>query len=92
MRTKHIALSILTLAFAAALLLQAAQNPSPIAQTTDILAYIKQTWQVLTRSNSNLATAAVDPKFHPDAEGRWPVYISRTEDVRLVEESLRREM
>ncbi|HEX4749654.1 MAG TPA: trehalase family glycosidase [Bryobacteraceae bacterium] len=91
MRTKHKAVFTLILAIAAALLLQA-QTPAPIAQTTDILAYVRQTWKVLTRSNSNLATAAVDPKFHPGPDGRWPVYISHTEDIRLVEESLRREM
>ncbi|MBV8514298.1 MAG: alpha,alpha-trehalase, partial [Acidobacteria bacterium] len=75
-----------------ATLLLRAQTATPVAQTTDVLQYIKQTWKVLTRSNANLATAAVDPKFHPDANGRWPVYISRTEDIQLVEESLRREM
>ncbi len=47
---------------------------------------------MLTRSNKNLATAAVDPKFQPAANGRWPVYISRTEDVKAVAEKLRREM
>lgn len=63
------------------------------AQTPpSILGYIKQTWTVLTRSNKDLAKAAVDPKFHPGPDGRWPVYISRTEDEQLVEESLRREM
>lgn len=77
--------------FVAAILLQA-QTQAPVAQTSSILEYIQQTWKVLTRSNSNLATAAVDPKFHPDADGRWPVYISRTEDVQLVDEGLRREM
>lgn len=77
---------------AAILLLARTQAQAPVAQTSSILEYIQQTWKTLTRSNSNLATAAVDPKFHPDAEGRWPVYISRTEDVQLVEESLRREM
>jgi alpha,alpha-trehalase len=63
------------------------------AQTkTGILTYIKQTWKTLTRSNANLAKAVPDPKFKPEADGRWPVYIPRTEDTQLVEESLRREM
>ncbi|HZS54882.1 MAG TPA: trehalase family glycosidase [Bryobacteraceae bacterium] len=68
-----------------------AQTAAP-ATKPPILDYIKQTWAVLTRSNSNLATAAVDPKFHPARDGRWPVYISRTEDVQLVQEGLRRDM
>lgn len=69
-----------------------AQNPSPPAQTSDILAYIKQTWTTLTRSNKNLATAAVDPKFKPEPDGRWPVYIPRSDDRQLIEEGLRREV
>ncbi len=49
------------------------QNPSPAASPSQsILDYIKQTWSVLTRSNRDLAKAAVDPKFKPlpDAAGR----------------------
>lgn len=63
------------------------------AQTqTDILTYIKQTWTVLTRSNANLAKAVPDPKFKPEADGRWPLYIPGSADPQLVEEGLRREM
>ncbi len=62
------------------------------AQTTDILQYIQQTWKVLTRSNRTLAVAAVDPKFHPDPDGRWPVYIPLTEDVQKVEQELKSEI
>ncbi len=58
----------------------------------DILTYIKQTWSVLTRSNANLAKAAPDPKFKAGPDGRWPLYIPRSEDAQLVEEGLRREM
>jgi alpha,alpha-trehalase len=58
----------------------------------DILTYIRQTWTVLTRSNANLAKAVPDPKFKPEADGRWPVYIPRSEDAQMVEEGLRREM
>jgi len=58
----------------------------------DILTYIKNTWAVLTRTNANLAKAVPDPKFKPEADGRWPVYIPRSEDVQLVDEGLRREM
>jgi alpha,alpha-trehalase len=69
-----------------------AQNPSPKAQTTDILEYIQQTWKVLTRSNRNLPKAAVDPKFHPGPDGKWPVYIPRSEDVKAIEGELTAEI
>src|ERR1700685_3644530 len=69
-----------------------AQNPSPPAQTANILEYVKQTWTTLMRSNENLATAAVDPKFKPEPDGRWPVYIPRSDDPQLIEEGLRREV
>ena len=70
----------------------AAQNPSRPAQTTNILQYIDQTWKVLRRSNKTLPIAAVDPKFHPDAQGKWPVYIPLTEDVGKVEAQLKSEI
>ena len=57
-----------------------------------ILTYIKQTWTTLTRSDKDLALAVVDPKFPVGADGRWPLYISRSEDAQLVEEGLRRDM
>jgi alpha,alpha-trehalase len=57
-----------------------------------ILEYIKRTWGVLTRSNRTLATSAVDPKFHPEPDGRWPVYISAMEDRKKVEADLRGEI
>jgi len=57
-----------------------------------ILEYIKQTWHTLTRTNQDLALAAVDPKSHPLPDGRWPVYISRQSDIREVESRLENEM
>lgn len=69
-----------------------AQNPSPQSNTPSILDYVKQTWSVLTRSNKNLATAAVDPKFHPAFNGRWPVYVPRNADTHAIEADLRKEM
>ena len=57
-----------------------------------ILDYIKQTWHTLTRTNHDLASAAVDPKFHPLPDGRWPIYISRQSDIREMERRLEREM
>jgi hypothetical protein len=55
---------------AAAVLAVSAQQPAPAPQFAPIEAYIKQTWQVLTRSNRGLASAAADPKFHAGADGR----------------------
>ena len=64
----------------------------PQTQPEPILNYIKKTWGVLTRSNRTLATAAVDPKFHPDPDGRWPIYVSKSEDVRRIARQIRQEM
>src|SRR6202022_4447279 len=36
--------------------------------------------------------AAVDPKFRPPADGRWPVYISSDENIVLIERQLREQM
>ena len=62
------------------------------AQTAPIFDYIRQTWNTLTRSNRGLAAAAVDPKFHPNAAGRWPVYVAPSEDLAAITAALRREM
>ena len=73
-----------------ALLLLAAAVAQPTRQP--ILDYIQNTWAVLTRSNRTLAQAAPDPKFHPAAAGRWPVYVPGDEDLRAIASQLRREM
>ncbi len=57
-----------------------------------ILEYIKRTWLVLARSNRTLATSAIDPKFQPEADGRWPVYLSAAEDRARIEAELRSEI
>jgi alpha,alpha-trehalase len=57
-----------------------------------ILDYITQTWHTLTRTNRDLASAAVDPKYPPLSDGRWPVYVPRQADIREIEESLEHEM
>jgi alpha,alpha-trehalase len=55
--------------------------------------YIKQGWHTLTRSNAQLARAAVDPKFHPpQADYRWPVYVPRRENLKRIEQGLRAQM
>jgi alpha,alpha-trehalase len=61
-------------------------------QLQSIRNYIKQSWKTLMRSNARLADAAVDPKFRPAASGRWPVYLSRKENFKQVEQSLRSQM
>ena len=65
---------------------------SPPTQSTEILPYIKANWKALTRSNVNLGTASVDPKFKPGSNGRWPVYVPQSDDLQMVEEGLRRQM
>ncbi len=47
-----------------------------------IFDYINQTWRTLTRSNRDLPAAAVDPKFHPEPDGRWPVYVPAADEAR----------
>jgi alpha,alpha-trehalase len=74
--------------------LQAMANrpAAPAPTTIPILDYIKRTWNVLTRSNQTLLAAAVDPKGTPLQDGRWPLYISRTEDAERVTRELRAAM
>jgi alpha,alpha-trehalase len=67
-----------------------AQAPAPLRHPQSILDYIQRTWTVLTRSNKDLATAAVDPKFQPAPDGRWPVYIPPRESLFRVEEAVRK--
>src|SRR5215510_77896 len=62
------------------------------AQLESIRKYIRQSWHTLTRSNARLADAAVDPKLHLSAGARWPVYVSRTEDIKEVDLTLRAQM
>jgi len=54
-----------------------------------IFDYIKNTWSVLTRSQRDLGRAAVDPKFPPPPDGRWPVFIPEDESFPRVEQELR---
>ncbi len=84
-RPRLVLIPLLTLAAAFA---QTATQPQP----GPIEDYIKHTWSVLTRSNHDLAKAAVDPKFKPGPDGRWPVYIPRNENLPSVEKRLRAEM
>ncbi|HST53131.1 MAG TPA: trehalase family glycosidase [Pyrinomonadaceae bacterium] len=62
------------------------------AQLEAVREYIRRSWHTLTRSDRDLAAAAVDPKFKPTNGGRWPVYVSRVEDLGAVERRLRAAM
>jgi len=84
--TLHAVLCLLALAVPAFV------QPAPQPQREPILAYIKKTWTVLTRSNQTLAVAAADPKFRPGADGRWTVYVSPKENLRRIEQQLRKEL
>jgi alpha,alpha-trehalase len=68
-----------------------AERATP-AQLQAIRDYIKQSWQTLQRSNARLAVAAPDPKFKTSAGERWPVYVSRKENVAAIEAGLRKQM
>src|SRR5438046_2811021 len=72
------------------ILLLATACPAP-AQTP-ILDYIKQTWRVLTRSDKDLAAAALDPKAKALPDGRRAVYVAAGEDASAIEHRLRGEM
>ena len=61
-------------------------------KTTPALSYVQRTWRQLTRSHKNLALAAVDPKFKPLPDGRWPVYVPPAEDIGRLQSSLREQM
>jgi len=78
--------------FAALLVAALAAQTAPPKQPEPIQDYIRKMWSVLTRSNRNLASAAVDPKFKPLPDGRWPVYVPANENVRLIEAALQRDM
>ena len=62
------------------------------AQLEAVRQYIKDNWRTLSRSHAQLAAAAVDPKFHPTEDGRWPVYVSRRESLEEIGRRLRAEV
>jgi alpha,alpha-trehalase len=76
----------------------AAQAPSAVTTAEDALpaperlqpvrAYIKKSWQTLSRSTRDLARAAPDPKFPRPTGKPWPVYLSAKEDRARVEQAL----
>lgn len=71
---------------------ESAADTASTAQLQAIQKYIKDSWHTLTRSSAQLAKAAPDPKFKPMADGRWPVYVSRRENIKRIEQTLRSQM
>lgn len=71
---------------------QTAGRRATPAQLAAARAYIRRGWQTLVRSNRELAEAAVDPKLEEPADGRWPVYVSRKEDLAAVGRALQARM
>jgi len=71
---------------------ESAPDKASADQLRGIQKYIKQSWHSLTRSSTQLAKAAPDPKFKPMANGRWPVYVSRRENIKNIEQTLRAQM
>jgi len=71
---------------------ESAADRASAGQLRAIQKYIKQSWHTLTRSSAQLAKAAPDPKFKVRADGRWPVYVSRRENIKRIEETLRAQM
>jgi alpha,alpha-trehalase len=76
----------------APLALLAVAAAAPCAEPRSILDYIRDTWQVLTRSHKELAAAAVDPKFQPGEDGKWIVYIPADADEAKIRKELAAEM
>jgi alpha,alpha-trehalase len=65
-----------------------AQDFPSAERLAPVRAYIKKSWQTLTRSTRDLARAAPDPKFPREPGKPWPVYLSPKEDRARVERAL----
>jgi alpha,alpha-trehalase len=85
-------ITILLLVFYPLVSSESAADKASVEELQAIQKYIKQSWHTLTRSSAQLAKAAPDPKFKVPADGRWPVYVSRQENIKRIEESLRAQM
>ncbi len=91
-RKYFLALIIILVLVASPVTLAESPDKASAEQLRAIQKYIKQSWHTLTRSSGQLAQAAPDPKFKPMADGRWPVYVSRLENIKLIEQKLRAQM
>jgi len=91
-RKHFLFLITILLIFSALTSSESAPDKASATQLQAIQRYIKQSWHTLTRSSAQLAKAAPDPKFKVPADGRWPVYVSRRENIKRIEETLRVQM
>lgn len=71
-----------------------AQEPAlqKSGQLRAIETYISRSWHTLTRSNKDVAQAALDPKFSLEPQQRSLVYVPAKEDTGKIESSLRSQM
>ncbi|HYH86015.1 MAG TPA: trehalase family glycosidase [Pyrinomonadaceae bacterium] len=69
-----------------------AQSRATPAQLAAARAYIRRSWHTLTRSSSDLAAAAPDPKFKRATGSRWPVYFPRGGNLKAIEGALLAQM
>jgi alpha,alpha-trehalase len=58
----------------------ASPAPEPAAPLAKMRAYIRASWEPLTRALGDLPRAAVDPKTAHPPGAPWPVYIAASED------------
>jgi alpha,alpha-trehalase len=93
-RKLSVAFIIFQLTLSLSVMAQTGQSPERATneQLQSIRKYIKESWRTLSRSNARLAGAAVDPKLHLPPDAKWPVYVSRKEEIKLVEKSLASQM
>lgn len=75
---------------------ETAKNESPpnhatTEQLEQIFQHIKDNWQILSRSNKDLAKSAADPKFAV-LKRRSLVYLPRSENLRNISAKLKREL
>lgn len=61
--------------------------PAP-DQLKAVRAYIKETWQTLSRSHKHILESARDPKIDHVPSKPWPIYISPKEDVAEIKKAL----
>ena len=61
------------------------QQIDEIRNFDEIRAYIKDSWNTLSRSNRNILASAPDPKVDHQPGTPWPVYISANEDRSKIE-------
>src|SRR5690554_6065934 len=96
MRFRTVWLSVLLLGLIPTLRAQdraACQVPLPSAERIEaVRAYIRQSWDALTRSHRDLLAAVQDPKIEHEPGTPWPLYIAATEDSAAVWHRLQQEL